>query len=190
MSDTFIAAGFAALWRGRPVPVAELLSGGGALGAEIAAALVPQGRAEVDEHARLVGVHGLTLRPTRHHFVHDGRRHRTWCAFDTIGIPAALRLDATAYTDCPTCRRPITVEMVGGVPHDAEVALWLPASADGNLIANFCARADLYCSPAHLHQSIDALQTPGNVADLAIAASLGRDTWADVAGIDLDKASS
>lgn len=183
-------AGFTALWRGRPVPPVELLPGRAALAAETAAALVQQGRAEVDDHARLVGVHGLTLHTTRHHFVHDGRSHHTWCAFDSIGIPAALRLDATARTDGPTCRRPRTVDLANGIPSDDNTVLWLPEVADGNLIANFCARADLYCSPDHLHQNIDTVRTRGVVADLTMAVSLGYDVWADVSGVNLDEAGS
>lgn len=138
----------------------------------------------MDDDARLVGIHGLTLRTTRHRFVHHQRGRHTWCAFDSIGIPAALRLDATMHTDCPTCGRALTVEIVGGVSNDDNTVLWLPDATDGNLIANFCARADLYCSPEHLHQRVDAA---GTVADLAMAATLGCDVWADVAGISLEQ---
>lgn len=180
------AAGFAALWRGRPVFPAELLPGRDTLAAEVADALVRQGRAEMDDD-RLVGVHGITLRATRHRFVHRGRSRHTWCAFDSIGIPAALRLHATAHTDCPTCGRALTVEIVDGIPDDEDAVLWLPDSTQGNLISDFCARADLYCSPEHLHQRVDTARTPGTVADLAAAVTLGCDVWADVAGFNLDR---
>lgn len=183
------AAGFAALWHGRRVLPIELLPDRARLLGDITA-LVQHGRAQIDPDGRLVGIHGLTLRTTRHHFVHDARAHHTWCAFDSIGIPAALRLDATAHTDCPTCQRRITVDIVGGVPEDSAFALWLPASADGNVIANFCAHADLYCSPEHLGRNIDTARTPGDIADLAAAESLGRDVWADVVGVKLDEAGS
>lgn len=178
--------GFAALWHARPASPGQLLPGRDSLAAETIAELVQHGRAEIDNGGRLVGIHGLTLRTTRHHFVHDGHVHHTRCAFDSIGIPAALSLDATAHTDCPTCQRPITVDIHRGIPHDTGLALWLPASADGNLIANFCARADLYCSPEHLERNIGTSQTPGDVADLTAAVALGRDTWVDVAGPHLD----
>ncbi|MGH9030733.1 MAG: organomercurial lyase [Acidimicrobiia bacterium] len=183
------AAGFAALWHGRPVLPTELLPDRASLLGDITA-LVQHGRAEIDPDGRLVGIHGLTLRTTRHRFVHDGSAHHTWCAFDSIGIPAALRLDATAHTDCPACQRRITVDIVGGVPDDSAFALWLPASADGNLIANFCAHADLYCSREHLGRNIDTARTSGDIADLAAAVSLGCDVWADVASVTLDEASS
>lgn len=104
----------------------------------------------------------------------------------------ALAAEATAalVQDCPTCRHTLTVDIASGIPSDDTTVLWLPDSADGNLIANFCARAELYCSPEHLHQNIDTARTPGVVADLTMAVSLGCDIWADVAGVNLDEATS
>lgn len=178
------AAGFAALWRGRTPETGELLSDRPDLARKVVAELVQSGRAEVDAAGELVGVHGITLRATRHHFVHAGRAHSTWCAFDSVGIPAALSLDATAQTDCPACGRPLTVEVRGGEASDEMLVLWLPAPDDrSNLINDFCASADLYCSEDHLRQRIEVEQSRGRVADLADALALGRDTWADVAGI-------
>ncbi|MPY93998.1 MAG: hypothetical protein GEV08_13320 [Acidimicrobiia bacterium] len=184
------AAGFVALWHHRARHPAELLPGRGELAAEVLEALAQRGRAERDGHGRLVGVHGLTLRATRHAFVHDGRGHHTWCAFDAIGIPAALCLDATAHTDCPSCGRPLTVEIRAGIPGDNRLALWLPAPAGGDLMAEFCALADLYCSAEHLHRRIDTQRAAGQVADLTTAVSRGCDTWSDMSGIDLDEVTS
>jgi hypothetical protein len=39
------------------------------------------------------------------------------------------------------------------------------------------------CSEAHLRQRIEPGGASGRSADLAAAVALGRDTWADVAGI-------
>lgn len=178
------AAGFAALWRGRTPEAGELLPACPQHAANVLAELVASGRAEVDAAGRVVGVHGLTLRASRHHFVHAGRTHPTWCAFDSVGIPAALSLDATAHTDCPTCGRSLTVEVRDGEAHDDLLVLWLPAPDDrSNLINDFCATADLYCSEEHLRQRIEPGRAPGRIADLAAALALGRDTWADVADI-------
>lgn len=174
--------GFAALWRGHSVPPDELLNGGFAEVVEVQAA---NGRLEIDERGHLVGIHGLTLRTTRHRFEHAGRAHHTWCALDCIGIPAALSLDATAHTTCPTCDRPLAVEISRGYPQDDGLMLWVPAPPGGNLMAEFCATADLYCSLDHLQKRIDIDATPGSASALDAAAALGRDIWADVAGLDL-----
>ncbi len=178
------ATGFAALWQGCTPETGELLRGRPEVAAMVLAELVAIGRAEVDAGGRLGGVHGLTMRATRHRFVHAGRVRRTWCAFDSVGIPAGLSLDATAYTDCPTCGRPLTVEMRDGEASDDVLVLWLPAPDDrSNLMNDFCAAADLYCSREHLRQRIAPGGPSGRIADLATAVELGRDTWADVAGV-------
>jgi hypothetical protein len=80
-------AGFVAVWHGMAGDVVDLLPPGADV--SIVALQAAKGRLEVDDGGALVGIHGLTLRSTRHRFVHDGRSHHTWCAFDSIGIPAA-----------------------------------------------------------------------------------------------------
>jgi hypothetical protein len=97
------AAGFGALWDGRAVRPEELVPGRAARVRRTALELAGRGRAELDDDGRLVGIHGLTLRPTQHAFVHAERTHWTWCAFDSVGIPAALGVDAEARTTCPAC---------------------------------------------------------------------------------------
>lgn len=178
------AAGFAALWDGRAATPDELLPRHGGLAEEAALELAGRGRAELDDDGRLVGVHGLTLRPTRHRFVAGGRVHHTWCAFDSIGIPAALGLSAQASTTCPTCERPVEVALRAGTPDPGPQVVWLPAAGGDHLMATFCASADAYCSLEHLGQRIDRSAAAGEVVDLAGAASAGRETWADVAALD------
>jgi alkylmercury lyase len=176
-------AGFAALWRGRALTPAQLLPGNIEQALEGAAMLVAQGRAEVDDAGRVLGVHGLTLRNTRHRFDVAGRPRNTWCAFDSVGIPAALRLDAVVRTDCPTCGAGVTVEIGAGTPRDSDAVLWLPRPPATNLLAEFCSSADLFCNVDHLHGRIDAGRVPGRVCDLAAAAALGRTAWADVVDV-------
>jgi hypothetical protein len=176
-------AGFAALWHGRALTPVELVPGNIEQAFEGAALLVAQGRAEVDQGGRVVGIHGLTLRNTRHCFEVAGRPRNTWCAFDAVGIPSALRLDAVVRTDCPTCGAGVTVEIGAGIPSGSDAVLWLPRAPAANLLAEFCSSADLFCNVDHLHSRIDAGRVPGRVCDLAAAAALGRTAWADVADV-------
>lgn len=177
-----VTAGFNALWRGERRDPAELLPT--RPDAErLARGLATRGRAELDDDGRVVGIHGLTLRPTRHSFTVEGRDHQTWCAFDAIGIPAALRVGAVAHTDCPACHRAIHIRIDQGVPEPSETVLWIPTTAEAHLMADFCASADLYCNLEHLEQIIDATRVSGDVTDLASAATLGGDTWADVGSL-------
>lgn len=181
----FAVAGFAALWHGRAVRPEALLPGRAEEAGRALAQLVGEGRAEVDDAGRVVGVHGLTLRETRHRFVQGGRRHFTWCAFDAVGIPAALALDADVRTSCPVCDRPLTIPVAAGCPEYPDAVLWLPDPAVRHLLTEFCAAADLFCSTAHLERRIDPARTPGELLDLAAAAARGRSAWADVADLGL-----
>jgi alkylmercury lyase len=174
-------AGFQALFGGRAVQPAELLPGDGQRASQVAGELARGGCGELDDDGRLVGIHGLTLRVTRHGFIHDGRNYHTWCAFDLIGIPAALRLDATAHTNCPSCGASLAVDIVGGEPSASSSVLWFPATTGRNVMEEFCARADLYCSLEHLDMTIDTDQEAGRVVTLSSAATLGRQGWADIA---------
>jgi len=174
-------AGFTALWDGRAAHPEELLPGPPRKARRATAELVKRGRAEVDDQGRVVGVHGLTLRETRHSFVHAGRSHSTWCAFDSIGIPAALAIDAEARTTCPSCGQALHIPIRSGHPEVSDVALWLPSPTIRHLMADFCAAADLYCGRDHLERRIDPFRHPGEVLDLPRAAALGRTTWAVVA---------
>jgi alkylmercury lyase len=178
--------GFAALWDGRAVRPEEFIPGRPGRVRRATTELTRRGRAELDDEGRLVGVHGLTLRPTRHAFVHAARTRRTWCAFDCVGIPAALRIDAEARTRCPACNRALHVPIRRGHPEASDIVLWLPSPTIGHLMADFCAAADLYCERGHLEQRVDATTSPGDVLDLAAAAELGRTTWADIAGLGLE----
>ena len=173
---TLATAGFAALWRAEAARPSDLVPDAPDKAGAVAAALARQGRAELDADGRLIGIHGLTLRASRHRIDHDGLTHQTWCAFDAIGIPAALRLTATAHTDCPVCGTPLTVAITEGVAVRDTALLWLPASSGRNLLADFCAKADLYCGRTH----VESAASPGRVIDVSTAADLGRTTWAAV----------
>lgn len=175
--------GFAALWHAETPTRDALLPGRAEQADEVLIELVERGRAEVDADGVLIGVHGLTARPTRHRFVHAGRLHHTWCAFDSVGIPAAMSLDAVATSDCPTCGRQVTVELREGDAADEAVALWLPTpERNSDLMKDFCASADLYCSTDHLRQRVDVHRSHGRVVPLDEALALGRETWSDIAG--------
>jgi hypothetical protein len=185
MEEALAVNGFGALWERRTCRPEEFLPGAAAAARRAAAALAGRGRAELDDAGALVGVHGLTLHPTRHQFIHRGQARHTWCAFDSIGIPAALTIDALARTDCPTCQQPLTVAIRQGEPEPGKAVLWLPAPPTDHLMAQFCSCADLYCSPDHLRQRIDPATTSGDITDLAATAELGRQTWADIIGLPL-----
>jgi Alkylmercury lyase len=168
--------GFVALWRGERVTVTDLCDDPMVIDAQ-----VRSGRLEVDDAGVLVGVHGLTARPTRHRIECGDAAVHTWCALDAIGIPAALAIDATAVTSCPRCGIELEVVLRGGKPVDTPAAwrLWLPEGRCDHLVEDFCNNPNLYCSNDHL--TATATKASGRALTVADVIAIGRATWADAA---------
>src|SRR5262245_720422 len=83
------------------------------------------GMAETNED-RVVGIDGLTTRATRHEMELNGVSLWTWCAYDIVGIAAALEADAAGVTACGWCSRRIEVDVRRGRPAGGATVGWLP----------------------------------------------------------------
>lgn len=129
----------------------------------------------------VVAVGGLSVVPARHHLRLDGQQYWTWCAFDGIGIPAALEVDAVVETRCPTCGRALVVHIEAGrPPADSPVVGWLPGGPCGNVQADFCPEANLFCDATHLAAWGSTGDHEGAPASLVELADTGKATWADI----------
>lgn len=177
------AAGFAALLEGAPVTAAEL-GRAATIGVERAEAardrLLARETLLATEDGRIDGIAGLSLRPTRHELELDGTSIHTWCAFDSVGIPAAFEADATARTDCGHCGAAIEVRFEAGLTGDTEHSGWMPEldPDETALITNFCSKADLFCSRAHLDDWYEASGRPnGDPCSMGELLEMGRVTW-------------
>jgi alkylmercury lyase len=176
--------GFAALWAGRSATLAELLGEHGTELNEATEHLRRRGRIELSPDGVLIGVHGLCRRTTPHRIEHKDDVVNTWCAFDAIGIPAALRIDARATTQCPTCKTPLAVRLDAGAPEPVrKFALWYPQSTCGHLVEDFCSDANLFCTTEHLDRWARDTRAVGRVMTIDDAAELGRECWADATPI-------
>ena len=102
----------------------------------------------------------------------------TWCAYDIVGIAAALGVDAVGNTQCGWCGRPIEVVIREGQPEGNAAVRWLPDESCANVMADFCPSALLFCSQAHLdewraREGVGA----GEAMDLESLAQRGRSCW-------------
>lgn len=143
---------------------------------EIVEAFVSIGRAQLDEEGRISGIVGLTLDPTRHRIQLEGTELFTWCAFDAIGIPAALGSDAVVSTVCRQCGEPIEVEIRGGLTSGHSLLRgWLPTMDQcASVRTDFCPNANLFCSAEHLDAWRHTAGMPdGLVMDLGALIELG-----------------
>jgi len=91
------------------------------------------GMAETNED-RVVGIDGLTTRATRHEIELNGVSLWTWCAYDIVGIAAALGADAAGETACGWCNRPIEVAVRKGRPAGGTTVGWLPKESCSNVM--------------------------------------------------------
>ena len=97
--------------------------------AETAAALALEEDAVADAYRRLHDGHALVLDPgttavrmlnpfsaveTPHRVEARGRSWFANCAWDALGIPAALRADGTVRSTCPDCGEPLELEVRDG----------------------------------------------------------------------------
>ncbi len=176
---------FGLLLRDRtPVPPSELAGLVGADESSVATALdglAGEGRIDRDDAGRVMGSAGLTLGEGPHGLEIDGHAFRTWCAFDALGIPAALAVDARIDTGCGVCGRPIAVELRAGRPiGESDARLWLSAGG-GDMRADFCTPTVLLCSNEHARVWAERQAGHGRVLPLDEAIEEGARNWGSAA---------
>lgn len=175
---------FRALLDGRAPTASELAATAGLGTDQIERAmdeLRDQGALEVDGSGRVTGAHGLTQRTTQHAISTSDRTWHTWCAFDAIGIPVALSLDADVQTTCPACGAVIKVVVRKGSPGaEGRPVLWLPTGPCSHVMDDFCAAANLFCGARHVEEwRTQAGDPQGQLLTLGDVADQGRRLWSD-----------
>jgi hypothetical protein len=145
--------------------------------------LVAAGWIDRDAEGRVTGSAGLSLTTGPHRLAIDGAAFRTWCAYDSIGIAAALAADARIETECGVCGRTIQIRTDAGQPAaDRPERLWL-ATGGSSLRGDFCDPTVLLCSSDHAAVWAERQQGRGRAVDLVEAATLGAEGWASCAAI-------
>lgn len=177
-------AGFALLLRDRrPVEVTQLATAVGldrdsADGA--VTSLAQAGWLDLDDSGRVVGAAGLSLTTGPHRLTLGDDPFRT-CAYDSIGIAAALAANAHLETTCGQCGAPINLAFRGGVPErTGPEHLWL-AEGGSDLRGSFCTPTVLLCGESHGAVWAAAQGGHGVLLNLTDAARQGGADWAGCA---------
>jgi hypothetical protein len=170
------------LIEGRAVSASELdaVAAGSGSGPALDA-LARSGWLDRSEDGRIVGAGGLSLTEGPHRLRFGPREFRTWCAYDAMGIPAALAVDAEVETTCGVCGRALLLSMRGGQPdRDGPELLWLAAGGD-DLRSGFCAPTVLVCGTAHGREWAAGHANEGELVTLGEATRRGALDWAGCA---------
>ena len=134
----------ALLARGEPVTDQQLAAQTSRPVGEVTAILARWPNVHRDGRHRVVAFGGLSLRPTAHDFVVAGRQLFTWCAWDTLFLPALLDAPAEIRSTCPLTKTPVRLRIDAGGIADAEPAdlhVTFPAVATAStasIVESFC----------------------------------------------------
>jgi alkylmercury lyase len=132
------------LARGDPVAVARLAQAVDRDEPDLAAVLDRWPNVHRDDHGRIVAFAGLSLTPTRHAFDVAGRRLYTWCAWDTLFLPALIGREARVRSHCPVTGTEVRLSVGPAGVDEAEPARLLvsfPApktAVNADITASFC----------------------------------------------------
>lgn len=130
-----------------------------------------------------MGFSGLTLRRTAHAFEVAGQRLHTWCAWDTLFLPALLGATARVRSTCPVTGRAIELTVApDGIeqvePERLQVSFPPLATTDtSNITRSFCCHVHFLAGNDAARAWQDA-HPDGEVLDLQAAFALGRGTVA------------
>jgi hypothetical protein len=156
---------------------------------EALATLERRGRVRVDDAGRVTASMGLSIVPSRHEITFGGRRRYTWCAYDTIGILAALRADGHIRSRTPF-EEPVEITVREGVPGDSgDVVLFLPAAsldAIDSVVDEWCPHANFFLDSDSASRWASTNGVDGRQVPLLEAAGLGRAEWSDCCGATVD----
>jgi alkylmercury lyase len=176
------------LAKGRPVaPAAD--------DARLAGALARWPNVERDEHGRVVACSGLSLTPTAHRFTVGGRQLFTWCAWDTLFVPALLGQPAHVESSCPVTGHTVllTAEPSGfrDVQPDDVWVSFPPAATTSttDITGTFCCHVHFLAGPSaadewmnrHAGRARSRCQRPSSSGGSRLAAACRRPSAGGVA---------
>lgn len=120
--DRFVFQGL--LYAGRPVPLRDVSR----LAGTAADAWLVTNRSRISSTAAgaIVGFRGISMDRTPH-TIHAGPRTRhVWCAFDALGVMAALRADGKVASTDPETGRRIEIDFCRGRPFHPAAVVFVP----------------------------------------------------------------
>jgi alkylmercury lyase len=138
---------------GDPVTDNELAAATDRDQAQVTAGLARWPNVHRDEHGRVIAFSGLSLRPTAHRFGLGERQLFTWCAWDTLFLPALLDQTARVRSRCPVTgaevRLTIEPERIRDYHPETLLVTFPPSAAvsTADITGSFCCHVHFLAGP-------------------------------------------
>ncbi len=168
-----------------PARLAEALAGDPERVEQTLARLDQHGRLRRDPAGAVTGSHGLSVTPTSHELVLEQeqgreRRYWTWCAWDAVGILAALSASGRVRSTSPSSSQRIQIDFIDGTPADADpelVVFFADTDCCDSVIDQWCPLVNFF-EHAQAAQAWAATHgARGTAVPLAEATRRGKDAW-------------
>jgi Alkylmercury lyase/Pyridine nucleotide-disulphide oxidoreductase/Helix-turn-helix domain of alkylmercury lyase len=167
------------LTRGHPVSAAALATSTGRDDDDVTTTLARWPNVRRDQRGRVEAFGGLSLRPTKHRLDVGGRRLYTWCAWDTLFLPALLGDQAQVEATCPMTGTEVRLTVapdraLAAHPEDVWVSFPAPeGTTTDEIVESFCCHVHFLAGADSADRWASA--HPGTFAlGLADAFELGR----------------
>ena len=143
---------------------------------------------ERDADDGIVGIMGLSLNDHPHRFTVDGTQMSTWCAEDTLFLPAMLGRTATVESESPLSKETVRVTVSPeGVqtsqPADAVITIVVPTETDMSSVAaiwmTFCHHIFFFSSRSEAEQWASG-RDDIDILSLEEGYELGQQLWSNV----------
>ena len=179
------------LAEGRPVPMTEVEKLVSDLEAAEEAVVFIKQMTEKDDGGNVVGLIGLSLNDHPHDFEVDGQDLHTWCAWDTLFLPALLGQTAHIVSKDPATGQEVRLKVTpDGVeraqPKDVLVSVVVPGEELGSSVTAEQIQA-VFCNFVHFFTTADAAAAWFSERDMPVsfltldeAVKLGRLHLADL----------
>jgi alkylmercury lyase len=169
----------ALLARGEPVTDERLAGETNRPVGDVTAMLASWPNLHRDDRRDVVAFGGLSLRPTGHRFAVGGKQLYTWCAWDTLFLPALLDEPAEVRSTCPLTGTPVRLRVnSGAIAHADPGDLWV--SFPPGATTSTTDIVESFCCHVHFIAGHDAAQRwlgehdGGRVLDLRDAYEVGQ----------------
>ncbi len=169
------------LINGKPVSTRDIANKTGLIELEIDKILNRWGSEVLrNDNTDIIGFFGLSLSKTAHILEVEGRKLYTWCAWDTMFIPALIDKTVKVVSTCPVTKQEInlTISSSGVLsinPERTVVSLIAPDTEKitEDLVGTFCCHIHFFASPEAGNQWVQ--KNPGTyIVSLDHAYHLGK----------------